>query len=164
MAANEIQNAPKHPTITAISAKDGASTIECWELSVPFVVSSQAGVTGAAFAQLGETGNLSYAIIPPKYDGGLHNAPQVQYVAFTSGEAVISVPGSDQKAYIKGGRDGLIFVADTANVSVKGHLTQYPSDKETTALQIPTANGTIPPHIVLHRGPCPQHEVGHQQE
>ncbi|KAL8765464.1 MAG: hypothetical protein Q9194_006558, partial [Teloschistes cf. exilis] len=136
MAANQT---PKHLTITAISAKDGASTIECWKLDAPFAISSGAGVTGAAFTQLGTIENLSYAVIPPRFDGGLHNAPVVQYVAFTSGEAVISVPGSDEKAFIKGGKDGLIFVADTASISKKGHSTQYPSDKETTALQIPTA-------------------------
>ncbi len=78
----------------------------------------------------------------------------VRYVAFTSGQAVISVPGEQQKAYVQGGRDGLIFVADTAGRSKEGHLTQYPGSKETTVLQIPTADGAIPPHIVLHKGPC----------
>ena len=72
-----------------------------------------------------------------------------RYVAFTSGEAVISVPKSQRKAFIQGGKDGLIFVADTARVSKVGHLTQYPGDKETTALQFPTADGVIPPHTVL---------------
>lgn len=79
-----------------------------------------------------------------------------------SGEAVISVPNSEQKAHIQGGRDGLIFVADTASVSEKGHLTQYPSDKETTALIIPTANGVVPPHSVLYKGPCRKQRVSHQ--
>lgn len=65
-----MTHAPKTLIITAISAKNGASTIECWKLAAPFVVSSQAGVTGAAFAQLGSTGNTSYAVIPAKYDGG----------------------------------------------------------------------------------------------
>lgn len=75
---NKMTHAPKNLIITAISAKNGASTIECWKLAAPFVVSSQAGVTGAAFAQLGSTGNTSYAVIPAKYDGGLHNGPQAQ--------------------------------------------------------------------------------------
>ncbi|KAL8900632.1 MAG: hypothetical protein Q9207_005603 [Kuettlingeria erythrocarpa] len=160
MATNRISDPPKNLFVTAISAQDGASTIECWELAAPFVVSTDAGVTGAAFVQLGQTGSVSYAVIPPKYNGGLHNAPQVQWVAFTSGEAIISVPGSKEVAYIRGGKDGLIFVADTAKVSVQGHLTQYPGDKETTALQIPTAGGLIPPHKVLHSGPCPS-QSGH---
>jgi len=78
MAAKEVTGAPQNLQLTAISAKDGGSTIECWELAAPFVVSSQTGITGAAFAQLGEAGTISYAIIPAKYDGGLHNAPQIQ--------------------------------------------------------------------------------------
>jgi len=78
MAANDVKGAPENLQLTAISAKDGASTIECWKLAAPFVVLSQTGVTGVAFAQLGKAGNVSYAIIPAKYDGGLHNAPQIQ--------------------------------------------------------------------------------------
>ena len=69
---------PSSLNITAISAKNGASNIECWQLSSSFAKSSQAGVSGAAFAQLGKTGNTSYAIIPARFDGGLHNAPVVQ--------------------------------------------------------------------------------------
>lgn len=78
MATNQVADAPKNLDITAISARNGASTIECWRMVTPFVVTSQAGVSGVAFTQLGKTGNLSYAIIPAKYDGGLHNGPQVQ--------------------------------------------------------------------------------------
>lgn len=69
---------PSSLNITAISAKNGASNIECWQLSSPFVKSSQAGVSGAALTQLGQTGNTSYAIIPAQFDGGLHHAPAVQ--------------------------------------------------------------------------------------
>jgi len=76
-----------------------------------------------------------------------------RYVAFGSGQAVISVRGEQRKAYIQGGRDGLIFVADTAGRSKEGHLTQYPGSKERTVLQIPTADGVIPPHTVLYKGP-----------
>ncbi|KAI4201283.1 MAG: hypothetical protein LQ350_003320 [Teloschistes chrysophthalmus] len=155
MAASETPTR-RHLNITAISAKNGVSTIECWVLDAPPVIASEAGIAGAAFTQLGKAGNLSYAVIPPRFDDGFHNAPVAQYVAFTSGEAIISVPGSDEKAFIKGGKYGLIFAADTASVSKKGHATQYPSDQETTAFQIPTADGEIPPHTVLHPGPCRQ--------
>lgn len=89
-----------------------------------------------------------------------HNG--TRFVAFSSGFAVISVPHSHEKAYIEGGRYGTIFVADTASVSRPGHLTQYPSNRETTALQIPTADGSIPPHIVLHKGPCLWQQISGQ--
>ncbi|KAL9125698.1 MAG: hypothetical protein Q9217_005143 [Psora testacea] len=145
---------PKNLKLTAISAKDGASTIECWQLSAPFGSSSQAGTVGAVFTRLGDTGNTSYTILPPKFDGGLHTAPAVQYVAFTAGKAVLSLPNSPETATIQGGRNGLIFAADTADVSKQGHITKYPGKKETIALQIPTVNGEIPAHTVLHTGPC----------
>lgn len=69
---------PSRLNITAISAKNGVSNIECWQLSSPLLKSNQAGVSGAALAQLGQAGNTSYAIIPAQFDGGLHNAPVVQ--------------------------------------------------------------------------------------
>lgn len=87
------------------------------------------------------------------------NNYSLRWVAFTSGEAVISVPQSEHTAHIHGGQNGLIFVADTAGVSLEGHLTRYPGDEETTVFQIPTANGLIPPHRVLHKGACTEHGV-----
>lgn len=71
---------PSHLNFTTIGAANGRSTLECWQLSAPFVQSSQAGTSGAAIAQLGETGATSYTLLPPQFDGGLHNAPAVQYV------------------------------------------------------------------------------------
>lgn len=78
MPANDVEKLPKYLNVTAIAAKDGASTLECWRLAAPFVVSTGAGVTGAAFAPLAKAGDVSFGIVPAKYDGGLHNAPQVQ--------------------------------------------------------------------------------------
>ena len=78
MAANGSREAPRNLNVTAISAANGVSTIECWKLTAPFAVSSEPGTIGVATAQLGKTGNLSYAIIPANYDGGMHNAPRVQ--------------------------------------------------------------------------------------
>ena len=69
--------APSHLNVTTISGK---STLECWQLSAPFVQSSQAGTSGASISQLGETGATSYTMLPPDFNGGLHNAPAVQYV------------------------------------------------------------------------------------
>ena len=71
---------PSRLNITAIAAANGKSKIECWQLSAPFLQSSQAGTSGAAIVQLGETGATSYGLLPPKFDGGFHNAPAVQYV------------------------------------------------------------------------------------
>ena len=78
-----LANTPPVPSrlkITTIAAANGKSKIECWQLSAPFLQSSQAGTSGAAIVQLGETGATSYSLLPPKFDGGFHNAPVVQYV------------------------------------------------------------------------------------
>lgn len=71
---------PSHLNITTIAAASGKSILECWQLSAPFVQSSQAGTSGAAVAQLGETAATSYTLLPPEFNGGFHNAPAVQYV------------------------------------------------------------------------------------
>jgi hypothetical protein len=165
---------PTFLNITALSAQNGSSVLECWQILPGFSTSSQAGTTGASILQLGNVANMSYSVIPPQFNAGLHNAPTTQYVtsrtftrspilthlpslerwvAFLSGLAHITLPNSTVDAYVPGGENGFIFAADTAAVSSKGHSTNYPSNSETIALQIPTG-GTIPQHNVLHSGPC----------
>lgn len=78
MATDQSGSNPPTLNVTAISARNGASTIECWQLANPFKASTAAGVSGASFAQLGKAGPVSYALIPARFDGGLHNAPAVQ--------------------------------------------------------------------------------------
>ena len=77
-----IAPSPKTLNITTIATNaQKESVIECWELIAPFVASAAAGISGAIFAQLGETGATSYGLIPAEFDGGLHNAPVVQWVS-----------------------------------------------------------------------------------
>ncbi|KAI9712067.1 MAG: hypothetical protein M1820_001776 [Bogoriella megaspora] len=164
LSAPSDEAVPKTLNITTIAANARReSTLECWQLDAPFVASATAGTSGAIFAQLGLTGASSYGIIPAEFNGGLHNAPVVQWVAFIAGEAVISLPNSTQQARIQGGRHGLILAADTANVSTLGHITNYPSKHETVALQIPTVNNEIPSHQVLHEGACVPDEENNQK-
>ena len=77
-----------------------------------------------------------------------------RYVHFVSGLAHVTLLNSTQEAWIRGGKNGLVFAADTAAVSMNGHITDYPSKMETTLLQIPTTGGKIPEHRVLHDGAC----------
>ena len=73
---------PKTLNITTIAANaQKESVIECWQLTAPFIASAAAGTSGAVFAQLGETGATSYGLLPAEFDGGLHNAPVVQWVS-----------------------------------------------------------------------------------
>ncbi|KAL5378259.1 hypothetical protein DPSP01_009192 [Paraphaeosphaeria sporulosa] len=148
-----------HLNITAIGAAGGRSTIECWQITRPFDTSTDPGTAGTKAQQLGDTTNLTLTILPPKFDGGLHNAPAVQYVAFTSGLAVVTLPDSDEKATIRGGKYGLIIAADIAAVSKKGHITRYPSGSTTTALQIRMKDNIPPAHSILHKGACRQDEL-----
>lgn len=65
--------------ITAITASNNASTLECWTLS-PFTVSNTLGTVGSLSAFFGEASNVSYTVIPPRTNAGLHRAPAAQYV------------------------------------------------------------------------------------
>ena len=98
---------PSHLNITTIAAASGKSILECWQLSAPFVQSSQAGTSGAAVAQLGETGATSYTLLPPEFDGGLHNAPAVQYVGFSLSYLhlrLFRTPNSSLSSFIEAAR------------------------------------------------------------
>jgi len=63
--------------LTAISASNGASVLECWQLP-GFVSSSVAGTVGALNLFLGDLSNATYTVIPSRFDGGVHNAPAPQ--------------------------------------------------------------------------------------
>ncbi|KAL9582109.1 MAG: hypothetical protein Q9212_003490 [Teloschistes hypoglaucus] len=131
---------PTTLNLTTIAANArNESVLECWQLIAPFSVSNVPGTAGSATAQLGQAQSLSYTLIPPRFDGGLHNAPVVQYVAFTAGKAVISFPNSTAGATIRGGRNGLILAADVKS--------------------IPVADNKVPKHTVLYGGPCKRREL-----
>lgn len=73
----------------------------------------------------------------------------------TSGVALLTVPGEDEDSrylFSAGSQFGLLFAADTANISRHGHDSWYITD--VTFLQIPTKNGEIPRHKTLHTGSC----------
>lgn len=64
--------------ITAITGKQGVSVLECWALAAKFVTSTQAGTVGAANLALGDLANATFTVLPPRFNGGEHNAPSVQ--------------------------------------------------------------------------------------
>lgn len=92
--------------ISALSASDGESTLECWQMDTPFSISTEAGTAGSASLALGNLyvhafppppttrcavsrthlltlarANLTYSVLPASFDGGLHYAPRPQYVS-----------------------------------------------------------------------------------
>jgi len=66
--------------LTAIAASNGSSVLECWQFP-GFAASAQAGTSGALNLFLGDTANMSYTIIPARFNGGVHTAPAAQYVS-----------------------------------------------------------------------------------
>lgn len=83
-----------------------------------------------------------------------------RWVVITSGVALLTVPNEDQypeHLFSAGSEFGLLFAADTANVSRLGHDSLYITD--VTFLQIPTKNGEIPIYKTLHVGSCHGNET-----
>ena len=69
---------PQPLNITTLAGNDrNESVIECWQVA-DLTVSNTPGIQGALFARLGTPTALNYVNIPPRFDGGLHNAPAVQ--------------------------------------------------------------------------------------
>ena len=63
------------------------------------------------------------------------------------------MPESGEKAIFIGGQHNIIFAADTADKSRKGHISSV-LDLDLEVITIPTKNGTPPPHRVLYDGVC----------
>jgi hypothetical protein len=76
-AASAPSFVPPALNLTAISASNGNSVLECWALP-GFVASTQAGTVGALNLVLGDLANATYTLIPPRFNGGLHKAPAPQ--------------------------------------------------------------------------------------
>ena len=104
------------------------------------------------------------AVSPPFLQASTHVltnhgiSPIYRYNAFLSGETRITIPGSTQQVTIRGGKYGLLLATDTATVSTTGHVSST-GRNEVTGLMIPTQDGVLPSHNVLHDGPCTRGEL-----
>jgi hypothetical protein len=76
-ASNAQSSVPPALNLTAISASNGKSILECWALP-GFVASARAGTVGALNLFLRDLANATYTVIPPQFNGGLHNTPAPQ--------------------------------------------------------------------------------------
>ncbi|RAL09732.1 uncharacterized protein BO97DRAFT_457555 [Aspergillus homomorphus CBS 101889] len=150
---------PNTLNITTLTAHNNHSVLECWALQPGYAQTTEPGVAGNAILNLGPiANNASNILIPPSYDGGQHNAPALQWVIFLSGLAHITLPHSDDEAWVSGGKDGMILALDTEDVSTDGHATTYPSGEVTFAVEVPLRE--VPGHTVLHAGACGVGEMG----
>ena len=66
----------------------------------------------------------------------------------------ISLPTSKDETYLQPGPLGMILVIDERNVSVSGHITEFPGSETTLIAQFPVSGNSVPVHTVLHDGPC----------
>ena len=81
LIAAQAPNASNTTYLTApalVTTPENTTTIQCWRLKHPFTVSTTAGTAGSRAVALGNVTNLGYVIQPPRFDGGLHNAPVAQ--------------------------------------------------------------------------------------
>ncbi|RCI17271.1 hypothetical protein L249_3153 [Ophiocordyceps polyrhachis-furcata BCC 54312] len=140
---------PPSLNLTALSASNGMTTIECWQVG-PFVSSNDAGTSGVPSYFFGDVVNATYSVIPPNFDGGLHNAPSFQFVFFAAGSARITLPNGTEEATVGLGKNRLIIAGDTADVSTLGHRTQYLGGDKTVAMQVPIKDPKNFNHTVLH--------------
>lgn len=77
---------------------------------------------------------------------------------FLTGSTRITVPGTPQEAIFEGGKNGLLFLMDTANLTETGHLSST-LDEQVVSLQIPTEYSAIPEHKLLYHGQCNDAEL-----
>ncbi|CAD6591791.1 MAG: hypothetical protein ASARMPREDX12_005413 [Alectoria sarmentosa] len=160
--ANSTVNAQSSITafnLSAISAVNGASVLQCWQITLPLGVSQTLGIQGAAVQQLGDVRNMTWGSLPAGYPGTPHPAPFVLYNVFLSGTVRITIPNSPQEVMVHGGKHGFLLAADIANVSETGHVSSVVGNEELTGLMIPAANGEIPPHRVIHGGACDKYDL-----
>ncbi|KAI0795364.1 hypothetical protein BC629DRAFT_1286656 [Irpex lacteus] len=140
---------------TTLVTKNNASAFECWRFASPLSTSTGAGTAGASTLLIDNLANATYTVIPPRFEGGVHNAPHPQLVVFLSGTIHITLPTDPHsQAWLQGGPNGLILALDATG---SGHNTSYPGSVETRALQIPFEDGFIPDHTVLYDGACKVH-------
>lgn len=78
---------------------------------------------------------------------------------------LFTLPDDDSASlYVSAGEYGIIFAADTADISDKGHGTHLLGMTEHVAILIPTEDNEEPAHEVLHSGPCDASEAGGLRE
>ncbi|KAG7086352.1 hypothetical protein E1B28_002313 [Marasmius oreades] len=140
--------------VNSIVGKNGVSTVECWGIQPPFVVSSQARTVGNKILQLGQLSNASYSVFPDGHptDAGLHNAPNAQWVVLLSGSGNINFPDSPSTPNLTVKAPELLIAVDTPGTSRIGHRSVW--EAGTSVIQMPLAPGFVPGHKTIN-GACP---------
>lgn len=136
----------KLPAVTS-DANNTDARIECWQFTKPF---DQYPTVGRALA-LADLSNITYVVLPPRSKEGLHHPPAPMLFVLVSGIAHVTLPAGKDELWIRQIVNQVIVANDIHGI---GHNTEYPSDQETVALQLPFKDGIVPEHLVLHSGAC----------
>ncbi|KAF2845821.1 hypothetical protein T440DRAFT_406956 [Plenodomus tracheiphilus IPT5] len=151
--AQTTPHPPTHLIAPALlTSPQNTTIIQCINLTLPFITSSTPGISGSQSLTL-PTVNTTYTILPPRFNGGLHNAPVPQLVHFLSGIVHITLPQEPEGEglWIVGGKGGLLFAADTTG---RGHVTVYPGDEATVGVLAPFQSGVLPRFTIVKEGGC----------
>lgn len=63
--------------LTAIATSNGSSVLECWQFP-GFAPTTSAGTVGSLNLFFGDVANVTYTVLPGRYNGGPHRAPAAQ--------------------------------------------------------------------------------------
>ena len=77
-----------------------------------------------------------------------------RFVALFSGSATFTFPNNNERAVVKGGRNGLILATDIKQTGSAGHITTFARDTLTNGVMLPVKGNQVPKHKVLNMGPC----------
>lgn len=85
---------------------------------------------------------------------------QLRWLVILNGLAVVTLEDNSSVSLTASmGESSLLFIADTPDVSEKGHNGYFPGITETIFMQIPTQDGLIPKHEPIYEdAPCSAHE------
>ena len=76
--SSSLKLAPQPLNVTVIAANDKRESVfQCWSIA-QLDVATTPGISGALLGSLGTPSTLNFFDIPPKLNGGLHNAPAIQ--------------------------------------------------------------------------------------
>lgn len=76
--AQRMNQTQRYIKVTAITAVNRISVLQCWEIENPFTVSTTSGTSGALTASLGPVQSPVYTLIAARFFPERHPAPKPQ--------------------------------------------------------------------------------------
>ncbi|KAI4819833.1 hypothetical protein E4T44_10383, partial [Aureobasidium sp. EXF-8845] len=141
------QSIAQNLNVSTLAVQNGSSVLECWSLGSP------TSGAGAQNYPLGDFSKAFIGAIPPHTYIGQAWPSSIQYSMILQGLVHFSLPNSKDEIYIQPGPLSVLLVIDQRNVSISGHITEFPGEETTLIAQFPITGNQVPAHTVLHSGP-----------